>query len=177
MTGHSEWDELAAGYALHGLTAEDEARFVGHLENCTECAANIKDFDFVAAQLGSIAHYPEATAEPPTWESLRTAIVGDAREHGGVTDLAGRRRRRDVLARRSLAAAAGVVVLVGGGVATWQLTTGGGSDCSAADGCHRVELAAAGGNTAASLVIRGQRVSMTPTSVMAPAPAGKTYRS
>jgi anti-sigma-K factor RskA len=174
MTAHDEWDELAAGYALHVLTPDDEARFVSHLEDCAECAASIRDFDFVAAQLGSIAHYPEAAAEPPTWESLRASVVGDSQQRAGVTDLAVR-RRRDVLARRSLAVAAGAVVLAGGGVATWQLTTGGGSSCSASDGCHQVELAAAGGKTAASLVVRGQQVTMTPTSAMAPAPAGRTY--
>jgi anti-sigma-K factor RskA len=174
MSAHSEWEELAAGYALHGLSGEDEARFVSHLETCAECAASMKDYDFVAAQLGSIAHYPEAATEPPAWESLRAAVVGEPQERAGVTHLA-TRRRRDLLARRSLAAAAGVVVLAGGGVATWQLTTGSGSSCSASDGCHQVELAAAGGKTAASLVIRNEQVSMTPTSAMAPAPAGKAY--
>jgi anti-sigma-K factor RskA len=174
MSAHSDWEELAAGYALHGLSGDDETRFVSHLETCAECAASMKDYDFVAAQLGSIAHYPEAAAEPPAWESLRAAVVGDSGKRAGVTDLAVR-RRRDVFARRSLAVAAGVVVLAGGGVATWQLTTGSGASCSAADGCHHVELAAAGGKTAASLVVQGGQVSMTPTSAMAPAPAGETY--
>jgi anti-sigma-K factor RskA len=173
MTEHTYWEELAAGYALHGLSAEDENLFVGHLQTCDECAASVKDHEFVAAQLGSMAHYPDPDAEAPSWESIRAAVLDSRPPAAVVSDLAARRRRYDV-SRRSLAAAAAVVIVAGGGVATWQLTSGGGSSCSASDGCHRVELDAAGGSAAASLVVRGTQVTMTPTG-MTPAPPGKTY--
>lgn len=172
MTEHGYWDELAAGYALHGLAADEEQAFAGHLGTCEVCAANIRDHEFVAAQLGSIAHYREPVAEAPSWQSMRSAIVGSPPEDG-VSELAARRRRYD-LSRRSLAAAAVVVAVAGGGIATWQLTSGGGSSCAASTGCHRIELDAAGGTAAASLVVRGEHVTMTPTA-MTPAPPGRTY--
>jgi anti-sigma-K factor RskA len=170
---HSFWEELAAGYALHGLAPDDAELFVAHLRTCDECAASMKDHEFVAAQLGSMAHYRELDAEPPSWESMRTAVVGTTQAAAAVSDLE-THRRRDELSRRTLAAAAAVVVVAGGGIAAWQLTTGSGSSCAASDGCHQIELDAAGGTAAASLVVRGDHVTMTPTA-MTPAPAGKTY--
>jgi anti-sigma-K factor RskA len=174
MTPHGFWEELAAGYALHGLSPDEAERFVAHLETCDECAASMKDHEYVAAQLGSMAHYREHDAEAPSWESMRAAVVGRAPKEPVVSDLRAHRRRRDELSRRTLAAAAGVMVVAGGGIAAWQLTSGGGSSCVASDGCHRIELDAAGGTAAASLVVRGGHVTMTPTA-MTPAPAGKTY--
>jgi anti-sigma-K factor RskA len=173
MTEHTYWDELAAGYALHGLSPEEQQAFVEHLATCAECAASVKEHDFVAAQLGAIAHYRGPDAETPSWESLRAAVVGTPRDADTPIDLASRRRRYDV-SRRTLTAAAAAVVLAGGGIATWQLTSGGSSSCSSADGCHRIDLAAAGGATAASVVVRGDTATMTPTAMTA-APAGKTY--
>jgi len=179
MTEHEDWDELAAGYALHALAPDEEIVFADHLQTCDECAANVTDHEMVAAQLGSIAHYRETDDAAPSWESMRSAIVGSSNAAATATvsnlvDLSARRRRYDV-SRRTLAAAAAVVVLAGGGVTIWQLTSNGGSsNCSASDGCHIVQLDAAAGRSLASLVVREDSVTLTPTNMPA-APAGKTY--
>lgn len=173
MTEHIYWDELAAGYALHGLSPEEEVRFTDHLESCEVCAASVNDLELVAAQLGSIAHYRE-DAEAPSWESMRDAIISTPQSSSPeVIDLAARRQRRYEISRRSLAVAAAVVIVAGGGVAIWQGTTGGAA-CSVSGGCHAIELDAAGGKAAATLQVRGQSVVMD-TSAMAAAPAGKVY--
>jgi anti-sigma-K factor RskA len=170
---HRYWDELAAGYALHGLGPDEEVQFVEHLETCEDCAANLREHEIVAAQLGSIAHFRELEAEAPSWESMRGAILVPDATEPQVVDLAARRRRH-ATSRRWLAAAAAAVVLVGGGVTTWQLTTRGSSTCSASASCHVISLDAAGGRQAASLVIRGSSVTMTPVAMPA-APAGNIY--
>jgi anti-sigma-K factor RskA len=172
MSAHEHWDELAAGYALHGLSADEEATFIDHLGTCTDCVASVNDFEMVGAQLGSMAHYRETEDEAPPWDSIRGAIVASREVGTEVIDLAARRRRYDV-SRRALAAAAAVVIVAGGGVVTWQLTTGN-SHCSASAGCHTIELDAAGGKTAASVVVRGDTVTMAPTGMRA-APAGQVY--
>jgi hypothetical protein len=174
MTEHEYWDELAAGYALHGLAADEEVLFVDHLQTCDECAASVTDHELVAAQLGSIAHYRETDGEAPSWESMRSAVVGANPKVSNLVDLSAHRRRYE-LSRRTLAAAAAVVVVAGGGIATWQLSSGGGSsDCSASAGCHVVQLDAAAGRSLASLVVRNDAVTLTPTN-MPPAPVGKVY--
>lgn len=174
MTEHTYWDELAAGYALHGLSPEEEVLFTDHLATCDECAASVSDHELVAAQLGSIAHYRE-DADAPSWESMRSAIVGTPQDRDtSVVDLSERRRRRYEMSRRTLAAAAAVVVIAGGGVAVWQGASGGGAGCSASGGCHAIELDAAGGTRAATLQVRGSTVVMD-TAAMNAAPAGKVY--
>ncbi|HEX3825271.1 MAG TPA: anti-sigma factor [Mycobacteriales bacterium] len=170
MTEHEYWDELAAGYALHGLAPDEELSFVAHLDTCELCAASMVDHELVAAQLGAIAHYRESD-EAPSWDAMRTAIIGRAPAVADIVDLATRRRRYDV-SRRALAAAAAVVVLAGGGIVTWRLASGG-SNCSASSGCHAISLDARG-QTEASLVVRGGRVTLTPNNMPA-APIGKTY--
>jgi Anti-sigma-K factor rskA len=171
MTEHEYWDELAAGYALHGLSPDEEIVFADHLETCEICADSVKDHELVAAQLGSIAHYREADDDAPSWESMRASIVG-ARPEAPVADLAAHRRRYAV-SRRVLAVAAAVVVVAGGGVATWQLSTGG-TSCSASSGCHMIRLDAAGGTMEASVVVRNRSVTVTPSGMTA-APAGKVW--
>jgi hypothetical protein len=175
VTEHEYWDEQAAGYALHGLPPDEQQAFVDHLETCEECVVNVRDHELVAAQLGSIAHYREPGDEVPSWESMRTSIVGDSAEVDPVVvDLAAARRRRYELSRRSLAAAAAVVLVAGGSLATWQLSTGGGSTCSATDGCHLVKLDAAKGKTLGLLTVRNTTISVSPSHMPA-APSGKVY--
>lgn len=168
-TEHEEWDELAAGYALDALDADEQMRITEHLATCEHCRASVDDHQLVAAQLGAIAH-PEVSAEPPSWESIRRSVVGQTPD---VADLSAHRRRRYELSRRSLSVAAAAVIVAGGGIAIWQGTTGG-SSCSKSDGCHRVELDVAGGKTAANLTVHGQSVTMQ-TSGMPAAPSGKMY--
>jgi anti-sigma-K factor RskA len=169
MTDHEQWDELAAGYALDSLSAEDETLFVAHLETCAECASSLKEHELVAAQLGSISHFHD-NDEAPSWESMRAAILGDSAEVTPVSDLAARRRRYNV-SRRVLAAAAAVVIIAAGGITAWRLTSG--SSCAASSGCRQIQLDASG-KTLASLVVRNNAVTVTPSN-MPPAPAGKIY--
>lgn len=173
MTDHTLWDELAAGYALHGLSPEEQVTFAEHLETCDRCTASVNDHELVAAQLGSISHYRDDD-RPPSWASMRDAIVGPREPVAAGDELAGRRQRRYDLSRRSLAAAAAAAVIAGGGVAAWQLTTSAGSSCSASDGCHVIELDAAGGKPAASLEVRGDTVTMD-AAKMPVAPVGSVY--
>jgi anti-sigma-K factor RskA len=172
MTEHEYWDELAAGYALHGLAPDEEIVFIDHLDGCAECAASVGDHEMVAAQLGSIAHYRESDDAVPSWESMRSLVVGTSAGDSTVVDLADRRRRYNT-SRKFLAVAAAVAVVAGGGIAGWRLTTGG-SNCSASAGCHTINLDAKGGNTEATVIVRDASVTVHPTG-MAAAPAGKVY--
>jgi anti-sigma-K factor RskA len=172
MTDHQHWDELAAGYALHALAPDEELSFIEHLASCARCAASVSEHDFVAAQLGSMAHY-RGSEQAPAWESIRGAVVAERGAGGSVVDLAGRRRRYDV-SRRVLAVAAAVAIIAGGGIVAWRLSTGGSSTCTASAGCHAVTLDAAAGRSEAALIVRGDVVSLTPTNISA-APAGKVY--
>lgn len=169
MDSHEEWDELAAGFALDALEADEELAFTEHLATCERCLANVDDHQLVAAQLGAIAH-PDISAEPPSWAAIRGSVIGSP---AAVTDLADRRRRYEG-SRRFLAVAAAAIVIAGGGVAIWQSTTGGGGSCSASSGCHSIELDAAGGHPAAELTVTGNTISMT-TGGMTAAPTGKMY--
>jgi anti-sigma-K factor RskA len=183
MADHTEWDELAAGYALNALTPEEEQIFVVHLETCGRCQASVDDHILVAAQLGAIA-MPEEPLDPPSWASIRTAVIGDDAPSppvpADVADL-GNRRHRYAVSRRVLAVAAAVVVLAGGGIIAWQVTSGGSSNavpaaasCGSAPGCHAVSLKDASGTEAAALTVKGDQITMVPTN-MKPAPAGKEY--
>jgi anti-sigma-K factor RskA len=173
MTDHEHWDELAAGYVLHGLPPDEQASFVNHLETCARCEESVKEHELVAAQLGTISHYSEPDGAP-SWESMRDAIIGSKPVPlpAEVTDLSAHRRRYTV-SRRVLAAAAAVVVVAGGGVATWRIATGG-SSCSASSGCHEINLDAAGGKKLASVMVQNNTVTVTPTNMPA-APSGKVY--
>jgi anti-sigma-K factor RskA len=165
---HEEWDELAAGYALDALEADEELRFTTHLSGCERCQQSVEDHELVAAGLGAIAHPAEAS-EPPAWETIRSAIISTPQAQ--PTTLASRRRRYD-LSRRTLGAAAAAVAIVGGGVTAWQVATSG-TSCAASAGCHTVHLDA-GATTAAVLTVRGDIVTMNARR-MTPAPSGKIY--
>jgi hypothetical protein len=173
MTDHEHWDELAAGYVLHGLSPDEQASFVNHLETCDRCLDSVKELELVSAQLGTISHYQEPD-DAPSWESMRDAIIGSKPVPlpADVADLGARRRRYNV-SRRLLAAAAALVVVAGGGIAIWRIASGG-SSCSASAGCHEINLDAAGGKELASVVVNNNTVTVTPTNMPA-APAGKVY--
>lgn len=173
MTDHDRMEELAAGYALHALTPEDESRFEAHLETCARCAAALESYEYVAAQLGSMAHYQDHD-DPPSWESIHAAVVGPAAPAVQVADIDARRHRLN-LSRRVLAAAAAVVLIAAGGIAIWRVTSSGStSSCTAAADCHVVDLDAAGGTTIAAVTVRSNTATVTP-SAMPAAPAGKVY--
>jgi Anti-sigma-K factor rskA/Putative zinc-finger len=48
---HAQFDELAAGYALHALDPEDERQFLRHLSDCPRCREALSDYTEVAAAL------------------------------------------------------------------------------------------------------------------------------
>jgi anti-sigma-K factor RskA len=185
MSDHSEWDELAAGYALNALGPDEASEFAAHLETCPDCQASVDDHVFVAAQLGAIA-MPDVQLEAPPWSSIRNAVVG-ARPDAGparvplpasvadVVDLSVRRRRY-ATSRRVLAAAAVVVVVAGGGIVAWRAESGGGTtaSCGSVAGCHTIALASSSGAKAGSLTVQGSSITMLPTG-MKPAPAGHEY--
>jgi hypothetical protein len=170
---HEEYDELAAGYALHALEPDEELVFTDHLAGCARCAAVLDDHSFVAAQLGSLADTEEVRR--PEWTAIRRGIVGD--QPAAVVSLDERRRR---LNPRLLAAAAGVALLAGAGAVTWQTTNGGGSSvaaaiaaCQSQTSCQVVRLHANDADPAVVLVSDGQ-ARVIPVGMKAPA-AGQEY--
>jgi anti-sigma-K factor RskA len=58
---HDEYDELAAGWALHALDPGDEARFREHLETCLVCRRTIDDLTAAASELA----YAVPQVDPP----------------------------------------------------------------------------------------------------------------
>jgi anti-sigma-K factor RskA len=68
---HDEYDTLAAGWALHALEPDEEARFTAHLKGCPDCRRTAADLDAV---LGELAHTVRGV-EPPegALERLRIA--------------------------------------------------------------------------------------------------------
>jgi anti-sigma factor RsiW len=172
MSEHDYWDELAAGYALHGLSPDEQSSFITHLATCEACQLSVGEHELVAAQLGSISHYRE-NDEAPSWESMRASIMSSRSDTSTVVDLGAHRRRRYDVSRRLLAAAAALVVIAGGGIAVWRMS-GNSSSCSTSHGCHTIHLDAAAGHTEASLVVRNSAITVTPTNMPA-APIGQTY--
>jgi anti-sigma-K factor RskA len=65
---HSDYEQLAAGFALDALEPDDEQEFQGHLEGCPTCKASVRELDEVVAGLAFAA----PRAGPPA--SLRAAI-------------------------------------------------------------------------------------------------------
>ena len=175
MTTHDEWDELAAGYALHALEPDEEQRFTEHLAGCDECVGLLREHELVAAQLGALAH-AEADMPAPEWGAIRRSVVGDS----APISLDARRRAR----RRApwvLGAAAAAVVIAAAGVVVWQAN---GSSTSPADralaacrhqaGCSVVRLHASHGADPAVVLVSADHVTMVPLA-MRPAPQGKEY--
>jgi anti-sigma-K factor RskA len=166
---HEFWDELAAGYALHALEADEEAQFTTHLAGCDRCRSSLDGHQLVAAQLGALADGDDIA--PPSWQRIRSGVVADAPQ---VVDLSERRRRP--LASRLLATAAAVVVLAGVGVAGWQLTDGGSStapgvaaidSCDSDTDCVTIRLQV-DGKSPAALLVRDGAAQMVPTGLAQP---------
>lgn len=150
---HARFDELAAGYALDALEADDEAEFRAHLEHCSRCQILVEDFDEATAELASAL--PGATAPV----ALRDEILTAARQtphHAAeietrpqavpptsppISPLVIRPRRT----RSRLLIAAAAVVIVIGGVLGGVLASQGGlgappAKCTASVGCTEVTL-------------------------------------
>lgn len=103
---------LLAPYALNALDDEERTRFEAHLNQCTDCQAELRGFMATAVRLGDAAsHTP-----PPELRSRLLAQIGSIpQERPVVTSLAQRRGLRRTLPRLAMAAAVLVgVVGIGG---------------------------------------------------------------
>ena len=76
--GHTEFDELAAGYALNALEPADEQRFLRHAADCPDCEQTMAEFLAVAAALAETA----PPAEPS--EQLGLRILAATRPDGNA---------------------------------------------------------------------------------------------
>src|SRR6266542_881558 len=65
---HSDYEELAAGFALGALEPDEEQAFERHLEGCPACKAGVRELEELSGRLA----YAVAPVEPPA--SLRAAI-------------------------------------------------------------------------------------------------------
>jgi hypothetical protein len=65
---HSDYEELAAGFALGALEPDEEQAFQGHLEGCPACKASVREFEEVTASLALAT----VRVQPPA--SLRAAV-------------------------------------------------------------------------------------------------------
>lgn len=73
MSGHEDFEGLAAGYALHALEPEDEQRLAAHLLTCQACSRTIAD----AAAVGSAFADLVVVEERPS-AGLRDRILAAA---------------------------------------------------------------------------------------------------
>jgi anti-sigma-K factor RskA len=65
---HSDYEQLAAGFALGSLEPDEEQEFQRHLEGCTACRTTVREFEELTASLAEAAEQ----VQPPS--SLRSAI-------------------------------------------------------------------------------------------------------
>jgi anti-sigma-K factor RskA len=110
---HSDYEQLAAGFAIDALEPDDEQAFQRHLEGCPTCKVGVRELDELAASLA----YVLPRAGPPP--SLRAAI----RRKTGHT--ARRRALRVVRSWSGSRIAARVAVVLGivalFGLSLWNL--------------------------------------------------------
>jgi hypothetical protein len=72
---HAQYDELAAGYALHALDSEDERQFLRHLPDCPRCREALSDYTEVAAALADNPSTIEPS--PQLGERIMAAIANE----------------------------------------------------------------------------------------------------
>jgi anti-sigma-K factor RskA len=75
--GHTDFDELAAGYALNALEPADEQRFLRHAADCPDCQQTMAEFSAVAAALAETA----PPAEPSEQLGLRILAATRPDQH------------------------------------------------------------------------------------------------
>ena len=201
MTGqrreHAQFDELAAGYALHALEPDEELRFLRHAGQCGRCAAALADYAEVAAALAGTA--PAAEPSPELAARIMAAVADEmprAGQPASRPDAAGQASQgaaasplpasplpasplpgpwwRQPRARRlKLAAAAAAVVIAGAGVWGGLAATGGGTaqrplaGCVRARQCSEVVLTDAAHQRDATVIISGGSVWLQPASLAA----------
>lgn len=71
-TTHTEWDELAIGWALRSLEPDDEGRFSAHLRSCERCGASVRDSGRVLNAL--VDQLPLQSPSP----ELRSRLLAEA---------------------------------------------------------------------------------------------------
>ena len=180
MTGHEQYEELAAGHALHALEPADEQTFLTHLDDCVQCQRSLADFNELAAGLALSSLEPDGGEPPPQlWDSIRREVRADAAE---VIPLAAHRMAKR---RVWLSAAAAALVVAAGGLIGWQVAGSGSSrdavqsavsDCRHPAGCHVVRLAsAANSDESAYLLVTGQDVRVASSSLPAIDASRQTY--
>jgi anti-sigma-K factor RskA len=166
MTGHEEWEELAAGWALEALEPDQHQRFAEHLANCRTCPGIVADIE---ASMAELAFAPTPVAPPA---ELKQRLLAAVAAEGGADEqrvavvtrpdrlesLRRRGERRQAQARtgsslwlRSSAAAAVVLLAV---IAAGVWTRGG----SSAPQPRWVSLAASsGGGDVAAVELLGKQ--------------------
>lgn len=110
---HSDFEELAAGFALGALEPVEEQAFQRHLEGCGACRTSVRDLEEVSA---GFAYVPPAVAPPTSlraWLRRRTGLTLRRRAARRIGTWQGTR----VLVR-ALAVAAVLVVLA---LSLWNL--------------------------------------------------------
>jgi hypothetical protein len=73
---HQQFEELAAGWALHALEPVDEARFTAHLPTCAQCQQMVAD---LTDTLTEVAYAAPESAPPPQLRDriMRAALATD----------------------------------------------------------------------------------------------------
>lgn len=199
---HTDFDELAAGYALNALEPADEQRFLRHAADCPDCERVMAEFFEVAAALAETApqaepseqlglrilaatrpdpdHRPAAApaaAPQPEGEPQTGAQTGP--QTGlptGVVRLRPKRSRR----LQWMTAAAAAVVIAAGGIWGGLAATSGNSPaplamCAQPHSCSEVTLVAGQAHqVAGKVVVTDHEAWMLPTDMTAN-PAGQIY--
>jgi len=155
VRSHQTWDKLAAGYALHALSPEDEHAFLAHLPSCAMCADTIETDAAVTEALAELA----PPVEPPARLRARVlAITDDVPEPIAAPATLPARR----LSPMWLSAAAAVLlVAVGINLASRPTGTPGTPAaavrlCQAEEECRSFSLLAVGDNRQlGAVVVRG----------------------
>jgi anti-sigma-K factor RskA len=146
MTTNQDLHELAAGYALDALDADEQEAFERHLTECERCRTELAGLNDA---VGTLAYAAEGPVPP---EALRERILAAAREEQ-PTVVVLRPRRTRLYAGVAIAAAACAALAIG----LWAGLSGG-------DGGPKLALARASSGAALASV-----------SGFDPAPAGKAY--
>lgn len=188
VAGHDEFEELAAGHALHALEPADEHAFLTHMETCADCRRSLAEFSELAAGLAiSSAEEPAQEPPPQLWNSIHQHVLDDDHEQAndGIAASVGAARPRRTSRRNWLSAAAAAVV-VAAGVTGWQLSSGGhGShdtvqtalaNCRHSAGCRVVQLTNSQNvRETAYLMISGQDVQVATETLPAIDTSRQTY--
>lgn len=118
-TGHEEYDELVAAFALDALDAPQCDAFRSHLASCPQCQAALADFRRVAAGIG-LSVPAEA---PPAALKARTLAFAASSPSSSLSEAAKVTTHDRPRGGSSgwVAAAAAAVLAIGGGVYAWSL--------------------------------------------------------